>query len=86
MAVVASTPTTVSGMFKKVYANTVEVLPDDFELDMIAKFEQGKKVGQSIAYSIPLTHENGLSLFGSSGDVQSFADARSHAHPVRNVH
>jgi hypothetical protein len=77
MAVVASTPTTVSGMFKKVYANTVEVLPDDFELDMIAKFEQGKKVGQSIAYSIPLTHENGLSLFGSSGDVQSFADAQA---------
>jgi len=77
MPVVASTPTTVSGLFKKVYATMAEVLPDDFELDSIAKFETGKKVGQSIAYSIPLTHENGLSLFGSSGDVQTFSDAQA---------
>lgn len=77
MAVVASTPTTVAGLFKKVYATTAEVLPDDGELDGLAPFEAGKKVGQSIAYSIPLTHENGLSLFGSSGDVQTFADAQA---------
>lgn len=79
MPVVASTPTTATGLFKKVYATMVEVLPDDFELEAIAKFETGKKVGQSIAYSIPLTHENGLSLFGSSGDVQTFSDAQASA-------
>lgn len=77
MAAVNSTPTSVAGLFKKVYASTAEVLPDDHELDSVAPYENGKKVGQSIAYSVPLTHENGLSLFGPTGDVQTFSDAQS---------
>ena len=78
MPVVASTPTTVPGLFKKVYASINEVLPESMPfIKDCAKFEQGKKVGNSISYSIPLTHENGLSLFGSSGDIQTFSDAQA---------
>lgn len=78
MAVVASTPTTVPGLFKKVYASINEVLPESMPfIKDCAKFEVGKKVGNSISYSIPLTHENGLSLFGSSGDIQTFSDAQA---------
>jgi len=78
MAVVSSTPTTVSGLFKKVYASINEVLPEGFPfLANVAKYEAAKKAGSTIEYSIPLTHENGLSLFGSSGDVQTFADSQA---------
>ena len=78
MPVVSSTPTTVSGLFKRVYASINEVLPEGFPfIKNVAKYEAAKKAGSSIEYSIPLTHENGLSLFGSSGDVQTFSDSQA---------
>lgn len=77
MAAVVSTPTTVSGLFKKVYADLKDILPEGYSFQEFASFDEGQKMGESISYAIQLSHENGLTLAGVSGDVATFENAQS---------
>lgn len=77
MAVVAATPTTVAGLFKKVYASLKDLLPEGYAAQEIFGYESAEKAGESINYAIVLSHENGLTLAGSTGDIVTFDDAQS---------
>lgn len=77
MAVTNTTPTSVAGLFKIVYADIKDLLPQGFLFQEFAPFEEGEKAGASIVYSIELSHENGITLAGSSGDVVTFNDAQA---------
>ena len=77
MAVSASTPTTVAGLFKKVYSSIKDLLPEGYPMQELAAFDAAEKAGESISYAIVLSHENGLTLAGTSGDVVTFEDAQS---------
>jgi len=77
MALVPTTMTTASGIFKKVYASITDILPEGYAFQEMANFDSAHKAGESYNYAIQLTHENGLTLAGSSGGVATFNDAQS---------
>ena len=65
----------IAGLFKKVYGGQTDLLPDGFPLQ---KMLQVKKTGgESHNESVQLSHENGLTLIGESGDVTDFESANS---------
>lgn len=77
MAVVSATPTTVSGLFKKVYSVIKDLLPEGYVFQEMAKFNSAEKIGESLNIAVILTQENGITLAGSSGDIITFEDAQS---------
>lgn len=78
MAAVISNQTTVAGLFKKKYASLEKILPKGYTfIEQIAPFETALKNGASIDYAIELSHENGVTLGGSAGDLITFSDAQS---------
>jgi len=62
-----------SGLFKKVYGSKTDLLPSGFPFQ---KLLQSKKTGgESHQEAIQLSHENGVTLIGESGEISNFEDA-----------
>lgn len=72
-----STPTSISGLFKKVYADLKDILPEGYAMQEFADFDSAQKQGESINYAVHLTHENGITLAGSTGDEVTLEGAES---------
>jgi hypothetical protein len=62
---VVSTPDVVN-LFKKVYGNIHDLLPEDYELQKAIPFSEKQKVGESFVEAVILTNEVGWTLGGSS--------------------
>ena len=77
MAVSNASLTTISGLFKRKYGNLSDLLPKGFPLLEMAGFTAAGKAGESLQVAVQLSHENGISLAGSAGDVINFNDAQS---------
>lgn len=60
-----STPDVVN-LFKKVYGNIHDLLPEDYELQKAIPFSEKQKVGESFVEAVILTNEVGWTLGGSS--------------------
>ena len=74
----SNTPTSVSGLFKKVYASLEDLIPEGYVFQKeIAPFLAAKKSGESVSYSIVLAQENGISFMGADGSIGTFADPQS---------
>lgn len=56
----------VLNLFKKVYGNLQQILPEDFPLQKDIPFNEKQKVGESYSEAIVLTYENGWTLLGNS--------------------
>jgi len=71
----------ISGLFKKRYANLSDILPDNgyWVMKEVAPFEAKYKNGSSVEVAVNLTHENGITLAGSTGAVVTFNDPASGA-------
>ena len=59
----------VLNLFKKVYGNLQDLLPEDQMLAKLVPFSQSQKVGESYVEAVTLTHETGITLGGSGLDV-----------------
>ena len=59
----------VLNLFKKVYGNLKDLLPEDQMLSKLIPFSQSQKVGESYVEAVTLTHETGITLGGSGLDV-----------------
>lgn len=59
----------VLNLFKKVYGNLQDLLPEDQMLAKLIPFSQSQKVGESYVEAVTLTHETGITLGGSGLDV-----------------
>lgn len=59
----------VLNLFKKVYGNLQDLLPEDFMLAKLIPFNQSQKVGEKYVEAVTLTHETGITLGGSGLDV-----------------
>lgn len=81
MAAQYSTQAFIAGNFKKVYDRVTDMVTSKGTIfqDEIAPFEQRKKAGKSVTQAVVLSHENGLTLGGSDGDVYTFKDPQSQA-------
>ena len=71
----------ISGLFKKRYADLTDILPDNgyWVMKEVADFESKYKNGASVEVAVNLTHENGITMGGSSGAVVTFNDPASGA-------
>lgn len=56
----------VLNLFKKVYGNLQQILPEDFPTQQDIPFNEKQKVGESYSEAIVLTYENGWTLLGNS--------------------
>lgn len=56
----------VTALFKKVYGDLNNLLPDDFPLSKYIPFEQKMKVGEKYIEAVVLTHEVGITLSAST--------------------
>lgn len=56
----------VLNLFKKVYGNLQQILPEDFPLQKDIPFNEKQKVGESYSEAVVLTYENGWTLLGNS--------------------
>ena len=59
----------VLNLFKKVYGNLQDLLPEDQMLAKLVPFSQSQKVGEAYVEAVTLTHETGITLGGSGLDV-----------------
>ena len=59
----------VVNLFKKVYGNLQDLLPEDQMLAKLIPFSQSQKVGESYVEAVTLTHETGITLGGNGLDV-----------------
>lgn len=59
----------VLNLFKKVYGNLQDLLPEDQMLAKLIPFSQSQKVGEAYVEAVTLTHETGITLGGSGLDV-----------------
>lgn len=65
-----SQPSTVSGLFKKVYGdNAKDLVPAGYVALELLKFDTRKRVGESYVECVVLSHEVGVTFGGSSADV-----------------
>ena len=73
-----STPTSLSGLFKKVYVDKIkDLLPKGFPMSEMIKFEERFKNGSSIQVPVNLTHENGITLGGQGSSEVTFESAKT---------
>lgn len=56
----------VLNLFKKVYGNLQQILPEDYPLQKDIPFNEKQKVGESYSEAVVLTYENGWTLLGNS--------------------
>ena len=56
----------VLNLFKKVYGNLQNALPEEFPLQKDIPFNEKQKVGESYNEAVVLTYENGFTLLGNS--------------------
>jgi hypothetical protein len=56
----------VLNVFKKVYGNLQQILPEDYPLQKDIPFNEKQKVGESYNEAVVLTYENGFTLLGNS--------------------
>jgi len=75
MAVVNNSVTSAAGLFKKVYGDLKDILPEGYVALELFKFDERKKAGSLIAIPVVTTAENGVT-FGDGGQV-TFADAQA---------
>lgn len=57
----------VVNLFKKVYGDLVNLLPEDYRYQQAIPFSQNQKVGESFSEAVVLTNETGWSILGSEG-------------------
>lgn len=70
---------TVVNIFKRVYGDISNLVPEGFPLLETMPFSEKAKVGDSYNEAVILTNENGWTLGGSSGDVFDIAPAKAGA-------
>lgn len=59
----------IVNLFKKVYGNIQDLLPEDYKLQKDIPFEQKQKVGESYVEAMVLTRETGITMGGSGMDA-----------------
>ena len=70
-----SSSDTLNGLFKKVYGDLSNLIPDNVELCKRVPFvPQKKRVGESYNQAIVLKSVHGVTYAGSDGDIVTYAD------------
>src|SRR5688500_544632 len=59
---------TVVNLFKNVYGDLKDLLPEDYHYQKSIPFAENEKVGASFIEAVCLTNETGWSLLGSTAD------------------
>lgn len=59
----------VMNLFKKVYGNMTDLVPEDYQLQRDIPFTQKQRVGESYNEAVVLTAEGGITLAGSGSDA-----------------
>jgi len=59
----------VTNLFKKVYGNMTDLLPEDYQLQRDIPFSQKQRVGESYNEAVVLTAETGITFAGSGSDA-----------------
>src|SRR6476619_4564450 len=59
----------VVNVFKRVYGDVTNLLPEDFPLAKMIPFSEKQKVGDSYIEAVVLTNETGITLGGSTMDA-----------------
>lgn len=70
---------TIMNLFKKVYGDITNLVPEGYPLIESVEFSQKAKVGESYVEAVVLTNENGWTLGGSAGDVFDINPAKAGA-------
>jgi hypothetical protein len=68
---------TVVNIFKKVYGDITNLVPEGYPLTEMVSFTSKAKVGESYNEAVILTNECGITLGGTSGDVFDINPARA---------
>lgn len=60
---------TILNIFKKVYGDISNLVPEGYKIQEAIKFSQKERVGESYNEAVVLTNETGYTLGGSAGDI-----------------
>lgn len=75
--VAQASSSTVLNLFKKVYGDLTDLVPQGYPVLEMIPFSEAAKVGESYNEAVVLTNENGWTLGGSAGDVFDINPARA---------
>lgn len=70
---------TIMNLFKKVYGDITNLVPEGYPVIEAVEFSQKAKVGESYNEAVVLTNENGWTLGGSAGDIFDINPAKAGA-------
>lgn len=71
----ANTVSTLNGLFKEVYGELKDLVPENFYLSNAIKFDSANKIGQEYHEPVILSLEGGFSYLGSTGDLAKLQES-----------